>query len=66
VGSVRTPIIGRPRPLPGLRRATQHYTLNYEEPVFAARGYFPYVYLKSQWLAPCMMVCVRSSLSLGS
>jgi len=28
--------------------------------------YFSYVYLKSQWLAPCMMVCVRSSLSLGS
>ena len=31
-----------------------------------SRRYFAYVYLKSQWLAPCMMVCVRSSLSLGS
>ena len=31
MGSVRTPIIGRPRPLPSDRRA-HRYTLNYEEP----------------------------------
>ncbi len=28
--------------------------------------YFSYVYLKSQWLAPCMIVCERSSFSFGS
>ena len=33
LGSVRTPIIGRPRPLPRQRRADHHYTLNCEEPV---------------------------------
>lgn len=32
MGSVRTPIIGGPRPLPGLRRAARLYTLNCEEP----------------------------------
>ena len=32
MGSVRTPIIGRPRPSPGHRRASAHYTLIYEEP----------------------------------
>ena len=32
VGSERTPIIGRPRPLPGHRRAQTRYTLNCEEP----------------------------------
>lgn len=32
VGSVRTPIIGRPRPLPSDRRAGPLYTLNCEEP----------------------------------
>jgi len=31
---VRTPIIGRPRPLPPDRRADPNYTLNCEEPVF--------------------------------
>ena len=40
-------------------------------PRFAQGGklivaYFSYEYLKSQWLAPCMMVWLRSSLSLGS
>ena len=34
MGSVRTPIIGRPRPLSGHRRAASYYTLNCEEPVF--------------------------------
>ena len=33
MGSVRTPIIGRPRPLPSDRRAQPDYTLNCEEPV---------------------------------
>lgn len=33
MGGVRTPIIGRPRPLPGHRRAHPHYTLNCEEPL---------------------------------
>jgi hypothetical protein len=33
MGSVRTPIIGRPRPLPGDRRADLRYTPNCEEPV---------------------------------
>ena len=33
MGGVRTPIIGRPRPLPGHRRADPRYTLNCEEPV---------------------------------
>jgi len=32
VGSVRTPIIGRPRPLPGHRHANPRYTLNCGEP----------------------------------
>ena len=32
MGSVRTPIIGRPRPLPRQRRATPDYTLNCDEP----------------------------------
>ena len=32
LGSVRTPIIGRPRPLPRQRRADHPYTLNCEEP----------------------------------
>jgi hypothetical protein len=32
MGSVRTPIIGRPRPLPRQRRAVHLYTLNCEEP----------------------------------
>jgi hypothetical protein len=32
MGGVRTPILGRPRPLPGDRRAVQHYTVNCEEP----------------------------------
>jgi hypothetical protein len=31
-GRVRTPIFGRPRPLPGHRRADDLYTLNCEEP----------------------------------
>ena len=33
MGGVRTPIIGRPRPLPGHRRADHRYTLNCEEPL---------------------------------
>jgi hypothetical protein len=33
LGSVRTPIIGRPRPLPRQRRADHLYTPNCEEPV---------------------------------
>jgi hypothetical protein len=33
IGSVRTPILGGPRPLPRHRRAHQPYTLNCEEPV---------------------------------
>ena len=33
---------------------------------YSSFAYFSYEYLKSQWLAPCMMVCDRSSLSLGS
>ena len=32
MGSVRTPIIGRPRRLPGHRRVDRHYTLICEEP----------------------------------
>jgi putative transposase len=32
MGGVRTPIIGRPRPLPGDRRADPRCTLNCEEP----------------------------------
>src|SRR6185295_14293088 len=32
LGGVRTPIIGRPRPLPRQRRADHLYTLNCEEP----------------------------------
>ena len=32
MGSVRTPIIGRPRPLPGHRRAQHDYTLVWDEP----------------------------------
>ena len=32
MGSVRTPIIGRPRPLPSDRHAHHHYTLDCEEP----------------------------------
>ncbi len=32
MGSVRTPICGGSRPLPGLRRAALHYTLICEEP----------------------------------
>jgi hypothetical protein len=32
----------------------------------AGPRYFLYVYRKSQWLAPCMMVWLRSSLRLGS
>ena len=32
MGSVRTPILGRPRPLPDRRRAVDLYTLNCEEP----------------------------------
>jgi hypothetical protein len=31
--SVRTPILGRPRPSPGQRRTKPNYTLNCEEPV---------------------------------
>jgi hypothetical protein len=33
MGSVRTPILGRPRPLSGDRRAAACYTLNCDEPV---------------------------------
>ena len=33
MGSVRTSILGRPRPLPSDRRAAQPYTLNCEEPI---------------------------------
>jgi len=33
VGSVRTPIIGRPRPLPGHRHANPRYTLKCDEPI---------------------------------
>jgi len=36
IGSVRTPIIGRPRPLPHDRHATPDYTLNCDEPDFTA------------------------------
>ncbi len=32
MGGVGALILGRPRPLPGLRRADQHYTLNCDEP----------------------------------
>ncbi len=32
LADVRTPIIRRPRPLPGRRRADRYYTLNCEEP----------------------------------
>jgi hypothetical protein len=32
MGGVGPPIIGRPRPLPGQRRADPDYTLNCEEP----------------------------------
>jgi hypothetical protein len=32
-GCVRTPILGRPRPLSGDRRADDLYTLNCEEPL---------------------------------
>jgi len=32
MGSVRTSILGRPRPLPGHRHADRRYTLNCEEP----------------------------------
>lgn len=34
MGSVRTPILGRPRPLPRHRRAA-HHTLNCEEPYYS-------------------------------
>jgi hypothetical protein len=34
MGSLRTPIIGRPRPLPRLRRAADRYTLICDEPVW--------------------------------
>jgi hypothetical protein len=34
MGGVGTPIIGRPRPLPGQRRADPDYTLNCEEPIY--------------------------------
>jgi hypothetical protein len=34
MGGVRAPILGRPRPLPGQRRADPIYTLNCEEPFF--------------------------------
>ena len=37
MGSVRTPIIGRPRPLPRQRRAAHLYTLICEEPLWAQR-----------------------------
>ena len=37
MGGVRTPIIGRPRPLPGDRRANHLYTLNCEEPDILSR-----------------------------
>jgi hypothetical protein len=40
VDSVRTAIIGRPRPLPRQRRADQPYTLNCEEPVIRDGGRF--------------------------
>src|SRR4051812_38737395 len=33
MGSVRTPILGRPRPLSGDRRAAARYTLNCDEPL---------------------------------
>jgi hypothetical protein len=36
MGSVRTPIVGRPRPLPGHRHTGQRYTLNCAEPDIAA------------------------------
>jgi hypothetical protein len=36
VGCVRTPIIGRPRPLPSERRASDAYTLICDEPVYVA------------------------------
>jgi hypothetical protein len=34
MGSVRTSIFGRPRPLPSHRRADQRYTLNCVEPLY--------------------------------
>lgn len=36
LGGVRTPIIGRPRHLPGQRRAADRYTLNCEEPYLSS------------------------------
>lgn len=44
MGGVRTPILGRPRPLPRDRRASPHYTLNCEEPLYLE----PIVYLSSK------------------
>ncbi len=35
MGGVGTSILGRPRPLPGHRRAADDYTLNCEEPPYA-------------------------------
>lgn len=35
MGSVRTSIIGRPRPSPEQRRATNPYTLDWDEPIYA-------------------------------
>ena len=40
-GSVRTPILGGPRPPPRLRRAKDPYTLICEEPVKGRRGHDP-------------------------
>ena len=39
MGSVRTPIIGRPRPLSRQRRAEHLYTLNCEEPVNGVKSW---------------------------
>ena len=41
MAGVRTSIIGRPRPLPRHRRASDFYTLNCDEPVILMTGFRP-------------------------
>ena len=56
LGSLRTPIIGRPRPLPGRRRADRRYTLDCEEPASRAVGHSAASAAVSSVRPPCREV----------
>jgi 2-polyprenyl-6-methoxyphenol hydroxylase-like FAD-dependent oxidoreductase len=65
MGSVRTPILGRPRPSVRDRRADRSYTLNCEEPVIPCPS-VPLPCCRAGWTCRCWTPTTRSTTSYRS